>query len=265
MQYRYNVRTGVQKLKTRSTLVIQGIGLGIIGLATALVMPLAASAAVSQNYTLFGDATIVSGGNPDNAVQMISNSTTTTPYGGVAYTDAAGITFNQLTNLSTDYKITAGDCAGGSPRFQINIGGNNVFVYIGPAPNFTGCTLNTWESTGNLTALADVRFDTSQFSGGSVYNTYAQAEALLGPETVTGVQLVADGGWAVTGGNQTVLADNTQINDNTYTYEPAPTPAPTKDSCKNGGWKTMKDANENFYKNQGNCVSFFASNGKSAH
>jgi len=72
MQYRYNVRTGVQKLKTRSTLVIQGIGLGIIGLATALVMPLAASAAVSQNYTLFGDATIVSGGNPDNAVQMIS-------------------------------------------------------------------------------------------------------------------------------------------------------------------------------------------------
>ena len=41
-----------------------------------------------------------------------------------------------------------------------------------------------------------------------------------------------------------------------------PTVASNKDSCKNGGWQTMTDANGNSFKNQGDCVSFVATGGK---
>jgi choice-of-anchor C domain-containing protein len=37
---------------------------------------------------------------------------------------------------------------------------------------------------------------------------------------------------------------------------------PTKDDCKQGGWRTMIDNAGNAFKNQGDCVSFFATKGK---
>lgn len=36
----------------------------------------------------------------------------------------------------------------------------------------------------------------------------------------------------------------------------------TKNDCKNGGWQTMLDTAGNSFKNQGDCVSFFATKGK---
>jgi len=53
-------------------------------------------------------------------------------------------------------------------------------------------------------------------------------------------------GWVF--GTQTVQVDNVMINSTTYTFE-------NKDSCKNGGWQELG------FKNQGDCVRFFA-NGK---
>jgi hypothetical protein len=35
-----------------------------------------------------------------------------------------------------------------------------------------------------------------------------------------------------------------------------------KDDCKDGGWQTMLDTAGNSFKNQGDCVSFFATKGK---
>jgi choice-of-anchor C domain-containing protein len=37
---------------------------------------------------------------------------------------------------------------------------------------------------------------------------------------------------------------------------------PTKSDCKQGGWQTMIDSAGNHFKNQGDCVSFFATGGK---
>ena len=37
---------------------------------------------------------------------------------------------------------------------------------------------------------------------------------------------------------------------------------PTKDDCKQGGWQTMIDGVGNHFKNQGDCVSYFATKGK---
>lgn len=46
--------------------------------------------------------------------------------------------------------------------------------------------------------------------------------------------------------------------DNIAVIETAPTGA----NCKKGGWQTMLDTSGNMFKNQGDCVSFFATDGK---
>ena len=154
--------------------------------------------------------------------------------------------------------FTAGSCGGGSPRFQINVGGVNAFVYIGPPPGYTACPQNVWTITTNL-ATPGSFIDTSQLPGGSFYDTFAAADAKYGTLTVTGIQLVVDGGWAFPATGQTVQIDNTQINNTTYTYEPN-----NKNDCKNGGLQNFTSAPGPF-KNQGRCVSYFASDSHGNH
>ncbi len=75
-------------------------------------------------------------GNASNtAVQLRSVGAT---YGGVDFDTPSGVTVSQLGNLSTDYTFTAGSCGGGSPRFQGNVGGANIFAYIGPISGLHG-------------------------------------------------------------------------------------------------------------------------------
>lgn len=85
--------------------------------------------------------------------------------------------------------------------------------------------------------------------------TYAEALANLGSQTVTGIQLVVDGGWS-TPPVQTVQVDNLVFDSTTFTFEPT-----TKDACKDGGWINFTFPPGPF-KNQGNCVSYFATGGK---
>src|SRR4029077_17676637 len=189
------------------------------------------TAVAAAGYTLFGDAQIVSGGNPGNAAQ-IRSSATGPGYGGVDFATPAAMTVSGLTNLSTDYEFTAGSCAGGAPRFQINATNGtvsgNIFVYIGPPPNYTGCPMNSWLNTGDLVTPVSL-VDASQL-GGTFYEPWAAVLVAYGGYAITGIQLVTDGSWALAGATQTVLADNVMINSTTYTFEPEP----TKDSCKNG-------------------------------
>jgi hypothetical protein len=209
-------------------------------------LALGTTAVAASGYALFGDAQIVPGGNPGNAAQLRSDATP--GWGGVDFDTAAGMMVRDLTNLSTDYKFTEASCGGGSPRFQLNVTNGtvsgNIFVYIGPPPNYTGCPMNEWLSTGNLVTAVSL-VDATQI-GGAYYMPWATVVAVYGSYTITGIQLVTDSGWFFAGGVQTVLVDNVQINDDTYTFE-------SKDSCKNGGWRDFGT-----FKNQGECVSSFA-------
>lgn len=212
------------------------------------------TAAAASGYTLFGDATRVHPGNAsDTAIQLRSVGTT---FGGIDFDTPTGLTVDELTNLSTDYMFTAGSCGGGAPRFQINVDGKNAFVYIGPPPNYTTCPAGVWLNTGNLVGGL---VDTSQLPGGTFYDTWAHFVAAYGDDVITGIQLVTDGGWAVTGGTQTVQVDNVRINNTTYTFEDVV--ASDKERCKNGGWQDFTSSPGPF-KNQGDCVSYFASGGK---
>ncbi len=217
------------------------------------------AAVAASGYTLYGDAMAVHPGHAsDTAIQLRSDADP--GWGGIDFDTTAGMTLNQLQNLSTDYMFTAGSCGGGSPRFQINVDGHNIFVYIGPPPNYTGCAANVWLTTGDLLESA-LFVDTSQLPLGTFYDTWASALAKYGTHEVTGIQLVADGSWAVAGGIQTVQVDNVTINTTTYTFEAEVVNPNDKEKCKKGGWQDFESSPGPF-KNQGDCVSYFATGGK---
>jgi len=209
-----------------------------------------APAFAAPGYSLFDQATIVTGGySSPFAVETKSDTALTPAWGGIDFVVPAGTTFADLTNLSTYYKITAGDCGGGAPRFAIALStGKYISVYLGPGPNFTGCTLNTWVSSGEFINSSEKVYDLTQ-SGGPFYGTYAEALALVGTTEVTGISLVTDGGWMASG-SQTILFDNVQINSDLYTFD-QPT---SMEQCKKDGWKNFSS-----FKNQGDCVSYIQS------
>lgn len=231
----------------------------------SLAMVQGSTAVAASGYQLFGDATLVSGGNPGMAAQLRSDNDP--GYGGVDF-DVSAMTFAQLTQLSTDYNITNDQCGAGSPRFQINVstasGTKNIFVYLGPSPAFIGCAPG-WQSSGNLIGNNDpCRWDTSQLTPGTQCNTYAGTLASFGGLTITGIQLVVDSGWNALAsggdGEQTNLVDNVRINSDTFTFDDAVNPS-DKEDCKNGGWQDFETSPGPF-KNQGDCVSYFATGGK---
>jgi hypothetical protein len=225
-----------------------------VGALAAITLGLAVGGGpvlAAGGYSLFGDATYVHPGFASPTAVQLRSSTVSPGYGGIDINIPAGLTFSQIQNLSTDYQFTAGSCGGGAPRFSINFGPNmNAFVYIGPPPNYSGCPQNVWANTGNLATPASF-VDTSQLPGGTFYDTFAAADLKYGSDVVTGIQLVTDAAWLF--GTQTVLVDNVMINDAAFTFE-------SKQSCKDGGWRQFTSSPGPF-KNQGDCVSYFATGG----
>ena len=195
----------------------------VIGVAAVLT-----SAALAATGTPFGGATQSNG-----VLTLISNtgdSGSANDASGANFTGTGVTTFSSIATMSTEFDVTDDDCSGGSPRFQIQVqtpsGAKNVFVYLGPAPSFTGCSPNVWITSGNLIGSTDGRFDTSQVQPGTQVSTYAQAQALVGSYQVTGISLVVDSGWAFADKEQTVMARNVKINDSTFFTPGGPNPGP---------------------------------------
>lgn len=240
--------------------------------AAVLSVGAVAFALTPSDYRLLDGASATSTGG--GSVQLISNGTTTDS--AINYSLATPMTVADLTNLSTDALYVAGSCGGGSPRFQINVqtasGTKNVFAYFGQSPNYSGCTVGTWANTGNLIGASST-VDATQLGGG-FYEPWSQVVAQYGTSTVTGIQLVADGGWVFPTTGQIVNVDNTRINGNVYTYDSATstgtttpptgttTPPTTKHECKEGGWLGLFDGSGHSFKNQGDCVSYVATGGR---
>ncbi len=214
--------------------------------AGSLALGVAAAVASSSGlYTTFGNATA----NADGSTTLVSDTSAVKAYGGLDLSVPSGLTVGGLTQLATDYNVSDDDCKGGSPRFQLNVDGKNVFVYIGPAPSFAGCSTG-WQSTGNLITSGDARFDLTQY-GGPFYGTWANVQSMLGTHTIGGIQLVVDSGWAFPDGEQTVSVRNVQVNGTTYAL--AVGPPKSKKECKKGGWKSFNDPS---FRNQGQCVAY---------
>jgi len=198
----------------------------LIALVSMLVVGIiAAPAMAAGTATPFGSATVVNG-----SLQMVSNTgnaDAADDFGGVTLAGTGVTTFASITTLATEFNVTDDDCKAGSPRFSVKVttptGSKNVFVYLGPSPNFTGCTPNTWLSSGNLISSPDPRFDISQIVAGGQYSTYAAALAAVGSYPVESISLVVDSGWAFEDKEQTVLARNITVNSDVFYVYPAPT------------------------------------------
>jgi hypothetical protein len=164
----------------------------------------------------------------------------------LSFTPNTSTTFNQIQELSANYTFTLGDCHGGSLRWQVRTSPTQaVFIYYGTPPSFGnggvgGCTPSspggTPGSTMNLINQPDLRYDTSQYAGGTFYDTYAHTQTLIGTTPIVRASLVLDSGWqqdALLPGNgdQRLTLSSATFKTAAYTdtFAPAPssTPAPT--------------------------------------
>ena len=196
--------------------------------SVAAAAALFATAALAATGTPFGGATTSNG--VLTLVSDTGDAASANDASGATLTGTGVTTFASIATLSAEFNVTDDDCSGGSPRFQIQVqtasGAKNVFVYLGPAPSFTGCSPNVLIASGNLVGSTDGRFDTSQVQTGTQVSTYAQALALVGSLQVTGISLVVDSGWAFADKEQTVMVRNVKVNDSTLFVPGSTNPKP---------------------------------------
>ena len=187
----------------------------MMALVFVAAMAVAAPAYAADGLTFSGTAKLQ--GNKVELVSDFSDPSTANDFGAIGFPVPSGATLATLTTLSAEFNVTDDNCGGGSPRFQITIGGKNVFVYFGPSPSFNTCPTDTWISTGNLVGTSDAcRVDTSQLIPGTQCTTWAAAVAALGAQPITAIQLVVDGGWSQPDKEQTLLVRTVTINDETF-------------------------------------------------
>lgn len=122
----------------------------------------------------------------------------------------------------------------------------------------------TWDAYNGGTA---VWWSTSPLPGGiCAFDCFVTWDAIVAANP----DAVIVGGFGVNqgGGNAglTAASDNLTIGYGdiciTYDFEPFEV-ATDKDACKDGGWRNLTDDEGNSFRNQGQCVSFVASGGKS--
>jgi hypothetical protein len=216
----------------------------IVALLT-LNLVLAVSAFAVAPWSLFGNArSVKEGEKPDSwAVELSSVCPENTEclggedpsFSGVQFSAPnRKLSFESIRHLSVSYKMKAGDCAEGSPRFLIGIdtdgdsrADGDIHVYLLPQPDFVGCNLpNEWQSTGNLIDstetlfdVSDLIFEKSPFSQephqgtGPLFMSYSAALHSLGDlaaKTVLYVKLIVDGGVTA---DQVIVIDGMTINN----------------------------------------------------
>ncbi len=228
-----------------------GAAVGILGLsAVAAVGTLAAppSSSYSVSPWVYDPGNACPGitsqwdnstGNPPPALHLTKPClTATNASSGATINGVSGIT---LTELNFDYR-SDGHCGAGAPRF--NVDASDGFHFMG------GCANGTQTDLGN--GWIHVVVDPTN---------PAQAFPVLTPgATINSIDIVFDEGSDAVGQGTpgSVYIDNISVNDQVIG---GPTSQQSKELCKKGGWMTMT-ASGSAFKNQGDCVSYFATGGK---
>lgn len=103
-------------------------------------------------------------------------------------------------------------------------------------------------------ASSDYTFDTA-LEGNTLGNMKWRAEAysFVASDASTTITFASQ-----SGSNCGPALDNVRVTETLP--PPPPPPAGSADACKKGGWQSMTDHVGNRFKNQGDCVSYFATN-----
>jgi hypothetical protein len=168
---------------------------------------------------------------------VFSDTLTTNDYSFISWTPGTALTLDTLTELRATYAFTSGNCHGGSLRWSVAVDMNDngdasddprLAIYYGEHPNFADCTTSTPDaddgSGDNLVGSDELRYDTSQFSGGTFYDSWEHAKELAGTHAVLRASLVVDSGW---GGDQVVSLSGASANGETFSPLPEVASAPT--------------------------------------
>ena len=157
-----------------------------------------------------------------------SDNETDNDYSYLSFTHNMPVMFNTITELSAAYAFTKGNCHGGALRWQVRTDANHAFfIYYGDYPNFTDCTTSS-QSGSNMIGLGDLRYDTSQYPGGTFYDNYAHAQALVGTSQITRVSLILDGGWA---GDQILTLTSATVATGAFSQTFTPQETPPTPTC----------------------------------
>lgn len=285
----YSVHTGVRKIRTTVERFRVASALTATGLVAAVALPFAASAAPTQvvvtptntqgwttadtrpggavNYV--SDTTAP--GTPNaGALQLTTDSTTTAK---AQYLHDTNTPLSSVNELSYATKQNSASFVGGDASYQLAtcLGGVSgtactgftTFVYE-PYQNGT-VTPGVWQSwdvdAGQFWSSRNYTDGTCAVvagGGGAPFYTLASLQANCPNAVVVGF------GVNIGSNNPSynVESDLVDFNGTTYNFEPF-VAVSDKDACKKDGWMTQVDANGNGFKNQGQCVSYVASGGKS--
>ncbi len=190
-----------------------------------------------------------------------------------------GTPLADVTDLSYWTKQVAASSAGGSASFQLAVDldgdisteeGFTTLVYEpywqnSASPDPAPVEADTWQQWDVDAGV----FWSSRTVGGLTAGAggpplYSLADVLaLNPDAVVLAFGVNVGTFNP---NYEVLVDGVVFNDTTYDFElevPVYINEPTsKDDCKKGGWESLTGADGTPFKNQGDCVSYVATQGK---
>jgi hypothetical protein len=206
------------------------------------------------------------------ALRLTTDATTTSK---AQYMHEANVALGNVLQLSYSTKQNSASFVSGDASYQLPVclggivGGSCVgfttFVYE-PYENGT-VTPGVWQSwdvdSGQLWSSRSYASGTCAVvagGGGAPFYTLAGLQASC-------PSAVAVGFGVNIGSNNpsyNVEADLVNFNGTTYNFEPYEV-VTDKDACKDGGWKTLRASDGSSFKNQGACVSYVASNGKSQH
>lgn len=210
-------------------------------------------------------------GTPANgALQLTTDSTTTAK---AQYMHDSTTPLSSVTELGYSTKQNSAPFTGADASYQLalcalGVSGTtcNGFTTMVFEPYENGVvTTGAWQNwdvmSGQLWSSRTVSGGTCQLlagAGGAPFYSVATLQTICPNAVVVG--------YGVNIGSNNpgydVETDLVDFNGTTYNFEPY-VAVSDKDACKNNGWMTAVDANGHGFKNQGACVSYVASNGKS--
>lgn len=212
-------------------------------------------------------------GNPANgALQLTTDGTTAAK---AQYMHDSATPLSSVTELSYATKQNSAPFQGADASYQValcalGVSGTtcNGFTTMVFEPYENGVvasgTWQTWDvMAGQLWASRTVSGGTCQLTagaGGAPFYSVAALQAACPNAVVVGFGVNIGSN----NPNYDVEADLVDFNGTTYNFEPY-VAVSDKDACKKDGWTTAVDANGNGFKDQGACVSYVASGGKSQY
>lgn len=291
MRTKYNLYTGVTKVKNRflqkanrfaagvvSVLAISGLALMPVAHAapTVVVTPSNTQGWTNADTRPGGAVNYVADntapGTPNTgALQLTTNNTDAAK---AQYLHATNTPLSSVNELSYSTKSVSGAVVA-DPSYQVGtcLGGVAGGICVGFAnlvfePYWNGTvTQGSWQ---NWDVLSGQLWSSGNYAAG----TCTVQKGAGGPPFYSIASLKTDCPNAVVVGfgvnvgsynpNYNVEADLVDFNGTVYNFE-LYYAVTDKNACKDSDWKTATDANGNSFKNQGACVSYVASHGKSQH